>query len=88
VLAHYDSQTEDEQFAEIEGKHSTSQSLIISDPAVMMGKPAIAGMRITVEVILEKLASGESVEQLLAAHPRLTKEAVLEAIDCAAKKTR
>ena len=42
----------------------------------MMGKPVIAGTRITVESILEKLASGESWEQLLEAHPRLTPEAV------------
>ena len=60
------------------------QSLIMSDPSVMMGKPVIAGTRITVEFILEKLGSGESIEQVLEAHPRLTKEAVLAAIDSAA----
>jgi len=50
--------------------------LIVSDPNVMMGKPVIAGTRITVELILEKLAAGETVEQLLEAHPRLTREAI------------
>jgi uncharacterized protein (DUF433 family) len=45
---------------------------IVSDPQVMMGKPVIAGTRITVELILEKLATGETTEQILAAHPRLT----------------
>ncbi len=60
-------------------------SQIVSDPAVMMGKPVIVGTRITVELILEKLASGESIEQLLEAHPRLTKESVLAAIDFAAQ---
>jgi len=54
----------------------------------MMGKPVIAGTRLTVELILEKLANGESVEQLLEAHPRLTKEAVLAAIDFAAHALR
>jgi len=39
-------------------------------------------------LILEKLASGESIEQLLEAHPRLTKEAVLAAIDFAAQVLR
>ena len=36
-----------------------------------MGKPVIAGTRITVELILEKLAAGETVEQILQAHPTL-----------------
>ncbi len=57
-----------------------STNIIESDPAVMMGKPVIAGTRITVELILEKLAAGETVEQILEAHPRLTREAVLAAI--------
>jgi len=52
------------------------KNLIQSDPLIMMGKPVIAGTRITVESILEKLAAGETVEQLLEAHPRLTREAV------------
>jgi uncharacterized protein (DUF433 family) len=64
------------------------QSLIVSDSTIMMGKPAIAGTRITVELILEKLASGESIEELLEAHPRLTKEAVLAAIEFAAQALR
>ena len=52
------------------------KNLIQSNPSIMMGKPVIAGTRITVESILEKLAAGETVEQLLEAHPRLTREAV------------
>ena len=47
---------------------------IISNPKIMMGKPVIKGTRITVELILEKLASGESIEQILNEHPRLTRE--------------
>jgi uncharacterized protein (DUF433 family) len=39
-------------------------NLINSDPSVMMGKPVITGTRITVESILEKLAAGETVEQI------------------------
>ena len=58
---------------------------IISDPAIMMGKPIIAGTRITVELILEKLAAGETTEQILNAHPRLTREAIQEALAFAAK---
>ena len=48
-----------------------------------MGKPVIAGTRITVELILEKLASGETVDQILEAHPRLTREGVLAALQFA-----
>ncbi len=48
------------------------QAAIITDPKIMMGKPTVAGTRITVELILEKLAAGETVEQILASHPRLT----------------
>ena len=44
-----------------------SEPLIVSDPKVMMGKPVIAGTRITVDLILEKLGSGESIEAVLAA---------------------
>jgi uncharacterized protein (DUF433 family) len=35
----------------------------------MMGKPVVEGNRITVEIILEKLAAGETVDQILEAHP-------------------
>lgn len=52
------------------------EDLIISDPAIMMGKPVIIGTRITVESIIEKLAAGETVEQILEAHPRLTKNSM------------
>jgi uncharacterized protein (DUF433 family) len=50
----------------------------------MMGKPVIAGTRITVELILEKLAAGETAEQILAAHPRLTPEGIRAALAFAA----
>jgi uncharacterized protein (DUF433 family) len=61
---------------------------IVSNPAVMLGKPAIVGTRITVELILEKLAAGESVEQLLEAHPRLTRDAIHAALAFAAESLR
>ena len=59
--------------------------LIEANPAVMMGKPVIRGTRITVELILEKLGAGESIEDLLSAHPRLTRDAVLAAMEFGAK---
>ena len=61
---------------------------IYSDFKIMMGKPVIIGTRITVELILEKIAAGETFEQILEAHPRLTDEAIRAAIAFAAEALR
>lgn len=61
------------------------KELIVSDPDILMGKPVIAGTRITVESILERLGAGESMDQLIGQHPRLTREAVLAAIEFGAR---
>jgi uncharacterized protein (DUF433 family) len=58
--------------------------LIEVNPKVMMGKPVIKGTRLTVELILESLAAGESMENLLESYPRLTKEAIHAALAFAA----
>ena len=65
-----------------------SEPMIVSDPGVMMGKPVVAGTRITVDIILEKLGSGESMEALLDSYPRLTRQAVLAALRFAAQALR
>ena len=44
------------------------RGIIDSDPSVMMGKPVIKGTRITMELILEKLVAGGTVEQLIDSH--------------------
>jgi len=62
--------------------------LIQSHPSIMMGKPVVTGTRITVELILEKLAAGETIEQLLEAHPHLTEEGILAALSFAAQALR
>ena len=62
--------------------------LIVSNPSIMMGKPVIAGTRIPVELILEKIAAGETIEQLLEEYPRLTKEGVRAALHFAARVLR
>lgn len=51
----------------------------------MFGKPVIKGTRITVELILEKLANGESVEAILSAYPHLSREQILACVDFARK---
>jgi len=56
------------------------RNLITTNPNVMMGKPVIAGTRITVEHILEELAAGSTTDELLEAHPRLTREAIQAAL--------
>ena len=50
------------------------RDMIRSDPGIMIGKPVIAGTRITVELILEKFAAGKSIEQIIGEHPNLTEE--------------
>ena len=65
-----------------------SEKLIVSDPTVMMGKPVVKGTRITVELILEKLGAGETIEQILDAHPRLTREGIQAALAFAAETLR
>ncbi len=61
------------------------EPLIVSDPKIMMGKPIVRGTRITVEHILEELANGLTIEQLLKEYPRLTREAVHAALRFAAE---
>ena len=61
---------------------------IVSDPEIMMGKPVVAGTRITVEYVLEELAHGQPIEALVDSHPTLTRDAVLAALEYAAKVLR
>lgn len=63
-------------------------SYIEINPRIMMGKPVIKGTRITVEMILESLAAGESFDNILASYPRLTKESILAALAFAAESLK
>lgn len=58
---------------------------IVSDAAVLRGKPRIRGTRITVEFILELVASGACREDILASYPHLTGEDLEEAARYAAQ---
>lgn len=60
-------------------------SLITSDPQVVLGKPVIRGTRITVELILNKLAAGRSIDEILQDYPHLTREGIVAAIEFAAE---
>lgn len=59
-------------------------SRIVSDAAVLRGKPRIRGTRITVDFILELIASGACREDILPSYPYLTAEDVEEAVRYAA----
>lgn len=58
-----------------------SKPPITINPNIMLGKPVIAGTRITVELIMERVAAGYSVDDILADYPHITREGVLAAID-------
>ncbi len=53
-------------------------------PDVMLGKPVIRGTRVTVELVLRKLAEGITLDDLLDGYPRITREDVHAAIQFAA----
>ncbi len=59
-------------------------SRIISDPAILNGKPIVQGTRLSVEFILELIASGASRDDLVRAYPQLSAADVEEAIRYAA----
>ena len=65
-----------------------SLPLVVSDPKIMMGKPVIAGTRITIELLLEKLAAGETAEQVLRAHLHLPAGSISAALTYAAAVIR
>ncbi len=49
---------------------------IVSDPEILVGKPVVKGTRLSVELILERLADGWTPEDLFKSYPRLTPEAL------------
>lgn len=61
---------------------------IVCDPDIMMGKPVVSGTRITVELILEKLANGETYENIIESHPQLTRKAISAALKFASESLR
>jgi uncharacterized protein (DUF433 family) len=56
---------------------------IISDPNIMVGQPVIEGTRITVNLILEEISYGRSVDDILRDFPHLTRESVEAALNFA-----
>lgn len=61
------------------------QTQIISDPKILGGKPIIAGTRISVELILDRISSGMSIKEILKDYPHLTAKQIQAAISYARK---
>jgi uncharacterized protein (DUF433 family) len=61
---------------------------ITVDPKICHGNACIKGTRIMVSVVLDNLAAGLSVEEVLSSYPSLTRESVLAAISYAAELAR
>lgn len=65
---------------------------IVSDPNILFGKPTIAGTRISVELILDRIAAGMSEKEILEDYPHLTSAQIHTAVAYAnklvSKKTR
>ena len=64
------------------------ETYITSDPAILYGKPAIRGTRIGVDLILEKLSAGQTIEKLLKAYPHLSEAQILACLAFAADKIK
>lgn len=61
---------------------------IENNQAVLFGKPVISRTRIPVDLVLEKLAEGDSTDDLLAAYPRLTKEDIRACLQFASESVK
>jgi uncharacterized protein (DUF433 family) len=72
----------------LQSNDAVAETLIESNPDVMMGKPVIAGTRITVELVREELAAGATVEDLRQAHPELSPESIRAALLSSAEAVR
>ena len=59
---------------------------IVQDPDIMFGKPTIRGTRITVELILQKLAKGMSAKEIIGHHSHLSLEDISAALEFAANE--
>jgi uncharacterized protein (DUF433 family) len=61
---------------------------ITIDPDICHGKPTIRGLRYPVEMILELLSAGMSIEEILADYEDLEREDILAALSFAARLTQ
>jgi uncharacterized protein (DUF433 family) len=60
----------------------------VVDPKVLVGKPVIKGTRISVEFILDLLANGWAIEQILDEYPQLEREDIIAVLKYAAEMVK
>jgi uncharacterized protein (DUF433 family) len=61
---------------------------ITSTPGILFGKPAIKNTRIGVDLILEKLAAGDSIDELIDSYPSITKDDIIACLLFAAESIK
>jgi uncharacterized protein (DUF433 family) len=59
---------------------------IVINPKIMLGKPVIKGTRLTAEIIVQKIAFGETIESIRRDYPFLTEDDIRAALLYAAKR--
>ena len=68
-------------YTEVEGTHLPNyRERVHTDPTILGGKPVIRGTRISVEIILERMSEGATVQNLVDAWPNLTENDVRAAL--------
>ncbi len=60
------------------------KNYIVRNPEIMLGKPIIKGTRISVELIMRKLAGGYTIEKIIENYPHLVQEQIFAALEFAA----
>ena len=61
---------------------------IAANPKVCHGTPCVKGTRISVSLLLDFLAAGDSIDEILRGYPQLTREDVLACVGYAAELAR
>ncbi len=64
------------------------RNYIESNPKILYGKPVIKNTRIPIDLLLDKMSEGETIEELLQAYPRLDKEAIFAVLAFAAESIK
>ena len=74
--------------ANIRERDPATVGRVVADPQVLAGKPRIAGTRISVELILEEMSAGTSMDDLIHAHPQLQPDDIRAAFAYALRSVR